>query len=115
MIPEKLWQFSQKFLMPLEAGQGTQATAALILKLFWQKMRAGFLFFVGYVIRLFWNYGVNYTGNYAPQTRLPGLENPDLPVENPHFSTVSTDFSTALFHRLHAAVYAETVDIMQKM
>ena len=114
MIPEKLWQFSLKIRRPFRRRQGRGTGALEILELFRQKFPAGFQFSTGYVIQPFWNDRQNYTEKYAPQTQAEDLENADLPVENKYFSTVSTDFSTALFHRHHAAVYTGRVNIMRK-
>jgi len=36
-----------------------------------------------------------------------------IPVENTHFSTFSTDFSTTVFHRMNACGYTQAVDIKE--
>ena len=53
----------------------------------------------GDVTRFVVNYGWEYSKNYAsvPGAGIGGI--PGLPVEKPNFSTISTGFSTAGFHR----------------
>ena len=52
----------------------------------------------GDVTRYQVNYGRDYTYKYPLFLQGKYLEKPGMLVENPNFSTISTDFSTGVFH-----------------
>ena len=69
-------------------------------------------FFSGNVTRQKFRYVGNYAEKYASKSWGEDWKNLGFPVENPNFSTISTDFSTGLFHRYMPAVYAFKVNII---